>query len=164
MKSVSLTFTIFVLICFYHNSSAEGREKCKCDIFQLSKTFSKENRTEITNFTKQSGEINGRPFYFKITLEERNEIVWWNSSSWMIQNYARDFSNTISEVKNDTDCPNFSNTGDWFILPNRDNNDEIRSRCLTDKNKCQVFGEFKTKPIKLFHMSKYMSIVVFHNQ
>ena len=144
MKNVSLIFTIFVLICFYHNSSAKKREKCECDIFQLSKKFSKENSPEITNFTKQSGEINGRPFYFKITSEERNEIVWWNdtSSSWMIQNYARDFSNTISEVKNDTDCPNFSNTEYWFILSNRDNNDEIRSRCLTDKNKCPVKGEF----------------------
>ena len=144
MKNVSLIFTIFVLICSYHNSSAKESEKCECDIFQLSKKFSKENSPEITNFTKQSGEINGRPFFFKITSEERNEIVWWNdtSSSWMIQNYARDFSNTISEVKNDTDCPNFSNTEDWFILSNRDNNDEIRSRCLTDKNKCHVIGEF----------------------
>ena len=118
MKNVSLIFTIFVLICSYHNSSAKESEKCECDIFQLSKKFSKENSPEITNFTKQSGEINGRLFFFKITSEERNEIVWWNdtSSSWMIQNYARDFSNTISEVKNDTDCPNFSNTEDWFIL------------------------------------------------
>ena len=120
------------------SSTAQENEKCECDILQVSESG------EITNFTKQSGEINGRPFFFKITSEERNEIVWWNdtSSSWMIQNYARDFSNTISEVKNDTDCPNFSNTEDWFILSNRDNNDEIRSRCLTDKNKCQVIGEF----------------------
>ena len=149
MKSVSLTFTIFVLICFYHNSSAEEREKCKCDIFQLSKTFSKENRTEITNFTKQSGEINGRPFYFKITAEEQMNIVWWNEtvSSLMLQNYARGFATPIAEVKNNTKCPNFSNTEDWTTLSNNSNGVEIRSRCLTDRNKCLVKGEFAAKSI-----------------
>ena len=138
MNNISLIFTIFGLICFYQKSSAQ---ECECDIFQLSKNFSEENRYELTNFTKQSGEINGRPFYFKITATERNEIVWWNdtASSWMLQNYARDFATTISEVKNDIDCPNFSNTEDWTILANGSN--EIKSKCLADINKC---GEFNT--------------------
>ena len=149
MKNVSLIFTIFVLICSYHNSSAKESEKCECDIFQLSKNFSKENSVEITNFTKQSGKINGQPFYFKITPGEEMNIVWWNetANSLMLQNYARGFATPISEFKNNTKCPNFSNTEDWTMLSNNGNGVEIRSRCLKDKNKCPVKGEFAAKSI-----------------
>ena len=150
MKSVSLTFTIFVLICFYHNSSAEGREKCKCDIFQLSKTFSNENRTEITNFTKQSGEINGRSYYFSITDSKdsgsryQENIVWWNDTagSWIFQVYVPSIKllNTSLEVKQDIHCPNFHKS---WAEHQQANNGYIKSRCLTDKNKCHLKkGEF----------------------
>ena len=141
MNNISLIFIFFILFSIYHNSSTLKNEKCECDIFQLSKNFSEQNRYELTNFTKQSGEINGHPFYFLIKKKEEKEIVWWNdtASSWMLQNYARDFATTISEVKNDIDCPNFSNTEDWTILANGSN--EIKSKCLADINKC---GEFNT--------------------
>ena len=149
MNETSLIFTIFILFCIYHNSSALD---CECDIFQLSKNFSEENRYEVTNFTKQSGEINGRPFYFSIT-DERN-IVWWNAnaSSWMIQTDDIGSVTTISEVKIDRECPNFSNTEDWEKLP-QDSNVDIQSRCLKDRNKCQFNGEFDGNSImylKLF--------------
>ena len=152
MNNISLIFTIVVLICFYHKSSAQESEKCDCDIFQLSKNFIKENIYEQTNFTKQSGKINGQPFYFKITAGEEMNIVWWNetASSLMLQNYARGFATPISEVKNNTKCPNFSNTEDWTTLSNNGNGVEIRSRCLTDKNKCPVKGEFAAKSIIVF--------------
>ena len=141
MNYISLIVTICIVICFYHISSAQESEKCDCDIFQLSKNFSEENRYEVTNFTKQSGEINGRPFYFSIT-DERN-IVWWNAnaSSWMIQTDDIGSVTTISEVKIDRECPNFSNTEDWEKLP-QDSNGVIQSRCLKDRNKCQLNGEF----------------------
>ena len=144
MNYISLIVTICIVICFYPISSAQESEKCDCDIFQLSKNFIEENRTEITNFTKQSGKINGQPFYFKITAEEEMNIVWWNEtvSSLMLQNYARGFATPIAEVKNNTKCPNFSKTEDWTKLSNNPNGVEIRSRCLTDKNKCPVKGEF----------------------
>ena len=149
MNNISLIFTICIVICFYHISSAQESEKCDCDIFQLSKNFIEENRYEQTNFTKQSGKINGQPFYFKITAGEEMNIVWWNetASSLMLQNYARGFATPILEVKNDTNCPNFSNTEDWTTLSNNRNGVEIRSRCLTDNNKCLVKGEFAAKSI-----------------
>ena len=110
MNTISLTvFTIVILFCIYDNSSAQKSEKCECDIFQVSKSG------EITNFTKQSGEINDRPFYFSITdppFEDREDnIVWWNdtASSWMFQKYLEGSKvwTTRLEVKQDIDCPNF---------------------------------------------------------
>ena len=65
MNNISLIFTIFVLICFYHKSSATESEKCECDIFQIS-----ENSNEI-NLTKQSGEINGQFFIFQEQMKRK---------------------------------------------------------------------------------------------
>ena len=142
MNKISIIFTIFVLFYLYRNSSTLESAKCECEKFQTRKQAS-ENASydEYTNFTKQSGEINGRPFYFSIT-DERN-IVWWNAnaSSWMIQTDDIGSVTTISEVKIDRECPNFSNTDDWEKLP-QDSNVEIQSRCLKDRNKCQFNGEF----------------------
>ena len=153
MNKISIICTVFILFCIYHNSSTLDEEKCECDIFQLSKNFS--GKHELTNFTKQSGEINGRPFYFSITDDPQktfkynsiNTIVWWNAtaSSWMIQTYDTGLATTISKVNdNDNDCPNFSNTEDWKILQNGTIG-VIKSRCLTDQNKCKDIGEFDTK-------------------
>ena len=143
MNSISLIFTISVLICFYHKSSATESEKCECDIFQMS-----ENSNEI-NLTKQSGEINNRTFYFSKTDEEE-KILWWNvtASSWMLQMF-KSFSAVVTIlIEENNDCLNLPQlTEDWKILSNRSNNGEIRSRCLTDPNKCQVNGEFDAKPI-----------------
>ena len=144
MNTISLIFTISVLICFYHKSSATESEKCECDIFQIS-----ENSNEI-NLTKQSGEINGQFFYFSKTDEEE-EILWWNvaASSWMLQMF-KSFSAVVTiSIEKDIDCPNLpQHTEDWKILSNRSNNNGvIRSRCLIDQNKCQVIGEFDAKHI-----------------
>ena len=73
-----------------------------------------------------------------------NTIVWWNAtaSSWMIQTYDTGLATTISKVNdNDNNCPNFSNSEDWKILPTGTIG-VIKSRCLTDQNKCQDMGEF----------------------
>ena len=153
MNKISLIVTIFILFSIYHNSSTLESRKCECDIFQLSKHFS--GKHELTNFTKQSGEINGRPFYFSITDDPKktlkhnsiNKIVWWNAtaSSWMIQTYDTGLATTISEVNIDKNCPKFSTTEDWKLLPERTNG-VIKSRNLKDENKCQVkSGEFDTK-------------------
>ena len=114
-------------------------EKCECDIFQVSKSG------EITNFTKQSGEINDRPFYFSITgpLEfgnkAREELVWWNDTagSWIFQVYVPSIKLLITslEVKQDIDCPNFHKS---WAEHQQANNGYIKSRCLTDKHKCQL--------------------------
>ena len=143
MNYISLIFIFFILFSIYHNSSTLKNEKCECDIFQLSKNFSEQNRYELTNFTKQSGEINGHPFYFLIKKKEEKEIVWWNdtASSWMIQSYTKRTATTIAEGKIDKDCPNIPNIEDWKILP-EGSNAVIKSRCLIDQNKCQVKGEF----------------------
>ena len=143
MNKISLIFTVFILFSIYHNSFTLGSEKCECDIFQVSKNFSEKNSPELTKFTKQSGEINGRPFYFSIKDEEKNEIVWWNdaASSWMLQTYDSytDITDTILEVQNLYDCPNL-HTGDWKII-SEGRKGVIKSRCLADKNKCPVNGE-----------------------
>ena len=140
MNNISLIFTIIVLICFYHKSSAQESEKCECDIFQLSKNL--ENIYEITNFTKQSGVINGRPFYYSITDEEE-KILWWNvtARSWMLQGFKSFAGGATISINEDIDCPNFSNT----LLSKGSNDGEIKSSCLTDTNKCQVNGEFNKK-------------------
>ena len=122
--------TIFALFCLYHKSSTQEIEECECDILQLSKSDG------IINITKQSGQINGRPFYFSIKNDQEDEvtIVWWNlmASSWMFQMNIG-YWDTLLEVKTDINCPNFSNS--WT-----EHSQEFKSRCLTDKNKCQ--GEF----------------------
>ena len=143
MNKISLVFTTFVLFCSYHNSSAQESKNCECDILQISKSG------KITNFTKQSGKINGRPFYFSIT-DYQEDIVWWNhtASSWMFQKYfeGREVWTTRLEVKQDIDCPNFSNTTSWAVHPQA-NNGEIKSRCLPDKSKCSLKkGEFDSNP------------------
>ena len=141
MKNINLIFTIFVLTCFYHNSSAKEREKCECDIIQISENYTNETKT---NLTKQSGEINGRFFYFSKTDEEE-KMLWWNgtASSWMLQMF-KSFSTVVTiPIEEDIDCPNLpQHTEDWTILSNRSNSGEVRSRCLVDQNKCQVNGEF----------------------
>ena len=135
MNNISLIFTTIVLICFYHKSSAQESEKCECDIFHLSK-----NSYELTNFTKQSGVIDGRPFYYSITDEEE-KILWWNvtARSWMLQGFKSFAGGATISINEDIDCPNFSNT----VLSKESNDGEIKSSCssLTDKNKCQVKGE-----------------------
>ena len=128
---------IFALLCFYHKSSTQEIEKCECDILQSNKSG------VLTSFTKQSGEINGRPFYFSIKNEDEvRNIVWWNviASSWMFQiNYkGLDYWETLVEVQNDINCPNFSKN--WT-----EHSQEFQSRCLTDKNKCQ--GKFHEKSV-----------------
>ena len=143
MKNISLIFTIFVLICFYHKSSAKESEKCECDILQLSKKYGEKNSYELTNLTKQTGEVNGHPFYFSIKFEEQHDIVWWNAaaSSWMLQTHDTSKATTIAEGQIDNDCPKFPNIEDWRTLP-EGSNVVIKSRCLIDQNKCQVKGEF----------------------
>ena len=142
MNNISLIFTIIVLICFYHKSSAQESEKCECDIFQLSKNFREKNSYELTNFTKQSGVIDGRPFYYSITDEEE-KILWWNvtAGSWMLQGFKSFAGGATISINEDIDCPNFSNT----LLSKGSNDGEIKSSCLTDKNKCQDNGEFNKK-------------------
>ena len=139
MNNISLIFTIIVLICFYLKSSAQESEKCECDIFQLSKNFREKNSYKLTNFTKQSGMINARPFYYSITDEEE-KILWWNitAKSWMLQGFKSFAGGATISINEDIDCPNFSNT----LLSKGSNDGEIKSSCLTDKNKCQVKGEF----------------------
>lgn len=140
MNKVSLILTSIVLFCFYQISTAQ---ECDCDILQVSKSG------EITNFTKQSGVINDRPFYFSITdppFEDREDnIVWWNDTarSWMFQNQSgNELWVTWLEVDQDTNCPDFSNIKGWALHP-QTNNGEIKSRCLADKNKCPLKkGEF----------------------
>ena len=130
---------IFVLFCSYHKSSAQEIEKCECDILQLNESG------VLTNFTKQSGEINGRPFYFSIKFDQEDEvrtIVWWNviESSWMFQiNFkGLEYWKTLVKVENNINCPNFSKN--WTK-----HSQEFKSRCLTDKNKCQ--GKFSEKSV-----------------
>ena len=140
----------FLVIVFF-GCSAIAEEKCECDIFQTSKNTNENNSYEVTNFTKQSGEINGRPFYFSIKKEDEKEIVWWNdtASSWMIQSYTKRTATTIAEVKIDNDCPNFPTIEDWKIL-SEGSNAIIKTRCLKDQNKCPVKGEFDSKELKMF--------------
>ena len=145
---------MFVLICFYHNSSAQ---ECECDIFQTSKNLSEKNLTTQSNLTKQSGEINGRFFYFSKTDEEE-KILWWNvtASSWMIQAF-KSFSGGVKiSIKEDPDCPELpQHTEEWTTLSTGSNDGEIRSRCLKDKNKGQVNGEFDAKPIMFLRVTTY---------
>ena len=153
MNNVSLIITIFVLICFYHYSSAQ---ECECDIFQTSKNLSEKNLTIQSNLTKQSGEINGRHFYFSKTDEEE-KILWWNdtASSWMIQAFTSFSGGVKISIKEDPDCPKLpQHTGQWKILSNG-NDGEISSRCLKAKNKSQVTGEFDAKPVMLFRVATY---------
>ena len=152
MTKISLLFAIFLSFCFYHNSSSQESEKCECDTLQLSKSG------EITNFTKQSGEINGRPFYFSITDHKESEIryqediVWWNqtASSWMFQNHVPSSKlwATWLEVKKNLNCPKFSTTKGW-LDHSQGKNGSIQSRCLTDINKC--LGKFNAKSVSMYY-------------
>ena len=121
------------------SSTAQENEKCKCDILQVSESG------EITNFTKQSGEINGRSYYFSITDPKdsrsryQENIVWWNDTagSWIFQVYVPSIKSlkTSLEVKQDIHCPNFHKS---WAEHQQANNGYIKSRCLTDKNKCHL--------------------------
>ena len=154
MNNVSLIITIFLLICFYHYSSAQ---ECECDIFQTSKNLSEKNLTLQSNLTKQSGEINRRHFYFSKTDEEE-KILWWNdtASSWMIQAFTSFSGGVKISIKEDPDCPKLPQyTEEWKIISNGSNDGEIRSRCLEDKNKGQVNGEFDVKPVMFLQVATY---------
>ena len=126
------------------SSTAQENENCECDILQVSKS------DEITNFTKQSGEINGRSYYFSITDSKdsgsryQENIVWWNDTagSWIFQVYVPSNKSLITnlEVKKDIHCPNFHKS---LAEHQQANNGYIKSKCLTDKNKCHLKkGEF----------------------
>ena len=133
MNKFSLICSIFILFCFYHISSAQESEKCECDILQLKRSGL------ITNYTKQSGEINGRPFYFSIKADQ--EYFWWNdiARSWMFQ------TKSSSLKVQDIDCQKLSK--DWTEVARF-----FELRCLMDEmswmDKCH--GEFDEKSVIFF--------------
>ena len=67
MKVQNIFFNIFLTFCFQNQKYAVWSKKdkdCECDIIQVSKS---QEPNKYYEFTRQSGKINGRPFYFSIT-------------------------------------------------------------------------------------------------
>ena len=123
-------FIILAIICLHCYTLAF--EKSVCDIIQISVSDS-EDPNNYQNFTKQSANLNGRPFYYSVN----QSFLWWNKEekSWLYSTYGGETANfrTKVKIKENISSLSFPNETNWKNLSVDGN---IKSKCSTFNSQC----------------------------
>ena len=71
---------ILALIYPFYSVLANKIGTCNCDVLQINDTS---GVIGFQNFTKQNGDINGKPYY----VSNQREMISWNSRKWSYDKY-----------------------------------------------------------------------------
>ena len=129
---------IFVIIFFCYCTSANENNECGCDILQIN--YSGDPNNTDYNFTIQSEQINGRPYYFSI----QRDIIWWNEKDkrWSCNAYKendqRAFYLPVFDIPRNISSLCFANNTEWTFL--RDDDKVVKSKCFIGQ-KCSASRE-----------------------
>ena len=139
----TILISSYLLQCILANES----QNCNCEILQI---YNSENPSLYHNFSKQAGEINGKPFYFSI----KSRMIHWSNleNRWMGNIYLKQYgvfgpigpphNDAIANlIEHNSSCLSFSSE--------RNYNDVTKVKCLVDNfGKCfairQQKGEIQT--------------------
>ena len=83
MDNSKILFKTFILIAMCQRALCSNNGGCDCDVLQINR-FENSKHSFDKIYTKQSFNINGRPFY----VSKEEDTIWWNdtrnnaSDSW----------------------------------------------------------------------------------
>ena len=128
-----------------------ANENCDCDVLQIT-----EPDGSSSNYTRQNGVINFRPYFFSM----KRNLISWNKQKWSYDKYDSKLNKFTTKLKLNEDyfsfenmCNKLTNGIIWKVK-----NIDITSQCLRHNSNCLATRELswtrstggsKTKRIKL---------------
>ena len=107
----------------------------KCDLVQFS-FDDLDDPINDQNFTKQSANLNGRPFYYSMN----QSILWWSNveESWLYSAYVEEtaYFQPMIKIKENLRSLSFSNETKWKNISQEQENGIIKSKCSTFSSQC----------------------------
>ena len=132
---VSCQLIIVAIIYSYYNILAIESNTCDCDVLQVNDSS---GVISYQNFTKQSGTLDNKPFYFSL----KKGVIYSKDEQWSYAIYddSKGFVELKTYPKTFFSLESICNNETWTLgWPNK-----VHTRCLKDnsKNTCSAIREF----------------------